>query len=1494
MASGQDTQLEKIINEVLKDGNVCALDVFLQRGMNDETSMKCSKQFLSKLDKLVCWYLDQKDPQSASLCLAVVHKCGEKLKLLNGSQGVSGLIGQGLINKMVQWFEKCRQLWIQGGPQWDEALFNLSEDFFDALMVVHEASNEGKYKITESFLYPVGQLGVEPRIYILIQKEAIRKFNLILDKIPVGLTKEMMILTSQEASDIMMKLARQILEGGDYDLQTASMEALCRMATPEQRKGLANKLFKMEHVANAFVKICDSEFETDCRKFLNFVNGIQGVSRRVISYPCLEVYLGKYELLMPADEKLEEFWIDFNHGSRSISFYFSLADEEVQEAQWETICINENEVQSFTVTEEDKEKILQLKLSEVVIVGVIEGSNLTIHFSSSLDILQAACGVFGPSKNKSFVGKMGTSVVKTTVKVIMEENSSQVVSESQVSLAESAKNTAPYALQASCAPIQMVTPAKMRISESATFISNSAGRSVQSASSLSAVNSTSTPARSKSKPSLEMVRSCERKGELGLGELSTVDKSYSHGTALRSTAAACFSERNIPLAKAADGALAGLEEQQSQEDNFVPDTQPRTVRNISSHWRKFSVSEMLTMPTQKINTLPKPELQSDSAQCQEQPRSALRSSVPGSGSISQKQLHTELTKRLQQVLRKQNEDQVPEQSAKTQGKRSHIRGDSKGRNSTDQFVSTLCTFKAQQAQKKGLATGRSKAQISLEANVPPHKAPVKISTAKVLQEKMAPSAKAETHMALSSKEKRDAEVAQSMVKHISSHYETNTNSSTENVNLSWKAPLVNRKGVFDFSTDTSLTLGGKDKPSTNSSAISSSGIHDSPGLYSKAKKGQPVKKEKRYVKRHLFSDTDTDYATTEVSWLRDSSRKPKPKVTKYSRQAPIKPTAVSPHTSYESPDLPPLLPRRGKTKTNPKPNVKKPETVKPTVEPPQPRVADRRPRRAAASAKSYREPETDESQSESEESPALKQRPKNVCQSTLTLNKNGDPVLEEMNALKDSFAAHQTSFCPSAPFIERMRSAERSAPTLGLTCSPLLTPRGSPLPSSPGPACCDTPLPILLLDKPCSTVSNKEYFKPSSFYSPEKKCSTSKTQSIPPVPSLPPLRGQTPVPSPPIVLSAAELNQECLSPAPRSSLSLSTLPLLTSTALDLDKIPVLSQPQSPFQEDTVNCNHFYGFSEVSSVSKLSLNSSSKSSVLTSRVKDRLSTALTVSHKREKTPSSERDVKPAQPLMSGPSYKRYISSSSDSEEDEKEERKKCKMRGQHSPRMKPRKLFKSFSEVSAAGGMSRVMSSSHMMTSSHWLAEVDGGDIDMNEDLETPETALNPSSLCQQFSSDLKKKLQNRQKMMEVYSKQSLKTVQQHVSSLNMQVSKHRSQRLAQVQRVLQEEIHKLEQEDTVLKRMEKDHIIHWKEQTLAFRSYNEQETRRNETLKTALQSKVSHSLEYEQRIFTSQMCLIRNDMKSVQDRLLSEMQEGEIQGVKRGLHALFFPAGTKF
>lgn len=65
---------------------------------------------------------------------------------------------------------------------------------------------------------------------------------------------------------------------------------------------------------------------------------------------------------------------------------------------------------------------------------------------------------------------------------------------------------------------------------------------------------------------------------------------------------------------------------------------------------------------------------------------------------------------------------------------------------------------------------------------------------------------------------------------------------------------------------------------------------------------------------------------------------------------------------------------------------------------------------------------------------------------------------------------------------------------------------------------------------------------------------------------------------------------------------------------------------------------------------------------------------------------------------------------------------------------------SVAEVSAESELSQVVSS-HTVSSSHWEAEVGDGDMDIDEDLELPKDAVNPSNLCQQFNSELKKKFQ---------------------------------------------------------------------------------------------------------------------------------------------------------
>ncbi|CAJ1085456.1 synaptonemal complex protein 2 isoform X8 [Xyrichtys novacula] len=1540
MAPGGLTQLEKVIEEVLKSGDVRSLDAFLRRDITEWTPIKCAQRLLTSFDKLFSMILDQKDLKAAGSCFNILYKCGKNLKLPNGGEGLSGLIAQGLVKKISiylthsacgfciykcsPWFEKCRQLLIQCGPRWNETLFNLLEDFFDVLMVVHEACKEGTYKITEFFLYPVGQLAVDPRIYILFQKEAIRKFNLILDKVPAELKKKKKILPSQEASDLMIKFSGQILEGGDYDLQTALMEALCRMASPNQRKELAERWFSMGHVASAFVKISDTEFETDCRKFLNLVNGMQGDKRRVYSYPCLEAYLDKYELLIPSDDKLEEFWIDFNLGSHSISFYFSLADEEAQEGQWETISITENEVLSYTVTEEGKRKVLQLKLSEVVVVGSVEGSSLTIHFSSSLDILQAAQRVYGHSKSNGFVKKTGASVAETTINILMEENSSQVVPESQVSLRE---NTAPCPLPTSSAPVQMVIPAKMKISESSTIFSCGSGVSAGGARSHSAVTPTNASAKGKGKPSLEMVRSSERQGELYLEGLRTTARAGSCSTIPNPTLAENIKEQgtatkqakknNNKNTKTADSALAGRGEEKSfvAEPTFVPDTQPRAGGNISSYWTKLSVSEVFILPTQKMSSLPRTEpLSSD----QQLPSSVQRVSVAAHKPINQKKFHAELTQSLQQILNKKSKDQVPEEPAAPQQILSDTREEVKGRSFAEQRVT-----KEQRVQK----IEKSKGQKSPEKDNSVIKAPTKASTSKAIHKEIPPKEKAESKRALTKKEKRDAALAGSMVKLISSHYENYTKSeakaSTEKIlqssippqtfnrqvfSMSWLSAatkkesgvlskcqsktstsfIKQREDVYALSTDEAKRVVGKEKTFNNTSVISSSSINDSSALIRTTKQEQLVAKQKWHGRKHLFSDTDTDYATTEVSWLRESGRKPKPKVTKYSRPANVRPKAVSPHTSF-SHSVSLLNQKTPSTKER----VEQPKkTVKPAAAPSRPHAAGRRPQRAAVtSVKTYREPDTDDSQSESEKPAAPKtkdislQKPEKSLSETSKLNKKSvAPVEEQINSLKDSWAARQTSFHLPPPFIERMRSAERSAPTSVLTCSPLLTPRGSPLPASPDPPCQDTPSPILLLPRPRASVSSRGNLKLSSYYSAEKKLCSSKSPSIQSIHSLPSLtpRGRTPAPSD----DKISLIQQH-PPSPNLfHLPLSAQPLLTSTLLEQDNPAMPSPPLSPFPEETVSHGYHLSLSKVSSVS-LS-QSSSKSSVHSRSVQNSLTAAFAVSHEKEKTPS-DQDLMSGQRHTSGPSRKRHISSSSGSDEDEKEDQIKHKRREQPPPRMKPRKLFKSYTEISVESEMSQVMSPPQMMSSSHGEADTGDGDLDMAEDFEMPKMAISPKNLCQQFSSELKKKFENRQDMVEVYNKQCLKTLQQHVSSLNMRVTKQRTERLEQVQAVLLEEIHKLEQDETVLRNMEKDLTMYWKKQITTFCSYHAQDTRRNETLAKALQSNVCPELEYEERLFTSQMCLIRKDMKSVQDRLLSQMQEVEIQSVKRGLQALFFP-----
>ncbi|XP_042688373.1 synaptonemal complex protein 2-like [Centrocercus urophasianus] len=210
---------------------------------------------------------------------------------------------------MVNWYEKLKGILILRGNEKNKIVTNLAEDFFNVLLIVYDSRPEGKMEMLENFVLRTCTIITDVRINIYVQQEVVRKLNLMLDSMPRDARKK--IFSTEEMLLVMSDMGRRILDAGDYDLQVAITEALCRMIPEKQRRELACQWFSMEFVSNAFKGIKDSEFETDCRKFLNQVNGMLGDKRSyssrwmkilknfgLISMLAVEVYLSTWQQIM--------------------------------------------------------------------------------------------------------------------------------------------------------------------------------------------------------------------------------------------------------------------------------------------------------------------------------------------------------------------------------------------------------------------------------------------------------------------------------------------------------------------------------------------------------------------------------------------------------------------------------------------------------------------------------------------------------------------------------------------------------------------------------------------------------------------------------------------------------------------------------------------------------------------------------------------------------------------------------------------------------------------------------------------------------------------------------------------------------------------------------------------------------------------------------------------------------------------------------------------
>ncbi|XP_037829171.1 synaptonemal complex protein 2-like isoform X2 [Kryptolebias marmoratus] len=278
-----------------------------------------------------------------------------------------------LTTKVMLWFEAVRDLLTSDLCRSSTPLFTLTEEFFDYFLLLGQASLSGPQ--ISVVLLQLARFSLESQIHFPLRLEAIRTFNSILESLSRDQRRP--IQNDENLTQILSQMAAAVLTVGDYELQVSLSEALCRLTPRRDREQRTNQWFSSHDISSAFCDIRDADFEVDCRCFLNFVNRYHGDQRRVYTFPCLRVFFSSIQLFRPKDDKLDEFWIDFNVGSGCVSFFI----DNPQGLLWGSIHLLKEDVDHYTLQVEHDEMVLRVKLTNPIMHQDIRGQTVELSFS---------------------------------------------------------------------------------------------------------------------------------------------------------------------------------------------------------------------------------------------------------------------------------------------------------------------------------------------------------------------------------------------------------------------------------------------------------------------------------------------------------------------------------------------------------------------------------------------------------------------------------------------------------------------------------------------------------------------------------------------------------------------------------------------------------------------------------------------------------------------------------------------------------------------------------------------------------------------------------------------------------------------------------------------------------------------------------------------------------------------------------------------------------